>query len=37
VIAVDTTSVTIQAEPGRQVIVPLHKLGSEKFEIITRK
>lgn len=37
VTAVDTTSITIQAEPGRQVIVPLHKLGSEKYEIITRK
>lgn len=37
IIAIESTSLTIKTEAGREVIVPLHKLSSETWEIISRK
>ncbi len=37
VIAIESTSLTIKTEAGREVIVPLHKLSAETWEIISRK
>lgn len=37
VTAIDSTSLTLQTHTGGEVVVPLHKLSSEMFEIVGRR